>query len=197
MKHLDKDSGRDKAGLVDRGYRIPKPALLITGQTPEWRQHFMTNWLAVRPLWISCLDHNPPPQFPLPQLWREFLHSMPPKDDLLAAGPSSGHVKTLSKTRKLAALEIFWEDGAAVTQGWCWAPKENVEWHEKVISIVSLLNLPPHLIRAILWKTYKIGFQYELRALDQLMVPHLWANHCVERVSLLYCIFLGSVGLMM
>ena len=158
MKRVDKDSGRVKAGSVDRRYRIPEPALLITGQTPERRQHFMTNWLTVRPLWISHLDHNPPPQFPSPQLWREFLHSMPPKDNLLAAGPSSGHAKTLSKTRKLAALEIFGEDGAAVTQGLCWAPKENMEWREKVISIMSLLNPPPRLIRAILWETYEIGF---------------------------------------
>ena len=29
------------------------------------------------------------------------------------------------------------------------------------------------------------------------MVPHLWANHHVERVSLLYCVFPGSAGLVM
>ena len=150
--------GQGQGGLGGSRDRVPEPALLITGQTPERRQHFMTNWLAVHPLWNSHLDHNPPPQFPSPQLWREFLHSMPPKDDLLAAGPSSGHAKTLSKTCKLAALEIFGEDGAAVTQGSCWAPKENMEWREKVISIMSLLNPPPCLIQAILWETYKIGF---------------------------------------
>ena len=37
----------------------------------------------------------------------------------------------------------------------------------------------------------------ELRALGQVMVPHLWANHREERVSLLYCIFPGSLGLVM
>ena len=35
MKRVDKDSRRIKTGLVDPGYRVPEPALLITGQTPE------------------------------------------------------------------------------------------------------------------------------------------------------------------
>ena len=151
----------------------------------------MTNWLAVRPLWISQLDHNPPHQFPLAQLWREFLHSIPPKDNLFGAGPFSGQARTL------ATLEIFGETGTATTQGSSWAPKENMEWCERLIPIASLLNLPPHVIRAILWEMYKISFRYELRALDQVMVPHLWANHWDERVSLLYCVFPGSAGLVM
>lgn len=197
MKRVDKDPGRVKTSVVDRGYRVPEPALLITGQTPERRQHFMTNWLAVRHLWISRLDHDPPAQFPSLQLWREFLHSIPPKEDLLAAGSSSGHVKTQSKTRKLAALEIFGEEGAALTQGSCWAPKANVEWRDKVIPIASLLNPPTRLIRAILWEMYEVGFRYELCALDKVMVPHLWANHRTERLSLLYCVFPGSAGLVM
>ena len=29
------------------------------------------------------------------------------------------------------------------------------------------------------------------------MVSHLWANHRVKRVSLLYCVFPGSAGLVM
>ena len=157
----------------------------------------MTNWLAVRSVWISRLDHNPPAQFPSAQLWREFFHSLPPKDDLLAPGPSSGHVKNLTKTRKLAAFEIFGDHSAAVTQGSSWALKENVEWREKLIPIMSLLNLPARLIQAILWEIYEIGFRYELCALDQVLVPHLWANYRVERKSLLYCVFPGTAGLVM
>ena len=197
MKRVDKDSGRVKQSSVDHGYHIPKPAVLITGLTPECLQHFMTSWLTVRPLWISQLDHNPPHQFPSAQLWREFLHSIPPKDELLGAGPSSGQARTLTKSHKLATLEIFGETGAATIQGSSWAPKENVEWRERLIPIASLLNPPPRVIRAILWETYEIGFRYELRALDQVMVSHLWANHRDKRVSLLYCVFPGSAGLVM
>ena len=74
MKHVDKDPSRVKKDLVDRGYCMPEPAALVSGQTPEHRQLFMMNWLVIRPLWISQLDHNPPAQFPIPQLWREILH---------------------------------------------------------------------------------------------------------------------------
>ncbi|KAF8123522.1 hypothetical protein EV363DRAFT_1179741, partial [Boletus edulis] len=163
----------------------------------ERRQLYLTNWLAVRPFWITRLDHSPPPQFPSPQLWRDFLHSMPPKEELEATSSSTANTKNLSKSHNLAAYEIFGEEGVALMQGSSWAPKENVEWRDKVIPIASLINSPPRLVRALLWELYEIGFRYELRALDQAMVPHLWTNHRIERVSLLYCVFPGTAGLVM
>ena len=35
MKRVDKDSSRVKQSSVDCRYRIPEPAVLITGQTPN------------------------------------------------------------------------------------------------------------------------------------------------------------------
>jgi len=124
MKRVDKDPTRVQRGLVDQGYRIPEPALLISGQSPERRQLFMTNWLAIRPVWISRLDHDPPSQFPSPQQWREILHGVPSRNELEAApkGPSS------AKGRKLAVLETFGEVVTAMTQGSFLALKEEVEW---------------------------------------------------------------------
>ena len=60
MQWMDKDVARVKNNLVDQGYRVPEPALLMTGQSPERRRLFMTNWLAIRPIWYSRLDHEPP-----------------------------------------------------------------------------------------------------------------------------------------
>ncbi|OJA12179.1 hypothetical protein AZE42_11275, partial [Rhizopogon vesiculosus] len=77
FQKADKATDRVKKGLVDRGYRFPEPVLLITPSSPERKKLFIVNWLAARPLWISCVDHNPPENFPSPQLWHEFLNSSP------------------------------------------------------------------------------------------------------------------------
>ena len=50
LKHMDKDKSRVKKGMVDPSYHVPEPALLISGQTSECHQLFMTNWLAIHPL---------------------------------------------------------------------------------------------------------------------------------------------------
>lgn len=150
MKWVDKDPARVKSALVDRGYHVRKPALLITGQTPKQRQLFLTNWLTVQLYWITLLKHRPPHQFPAPQLWREFLHSVPPKNELKAAGSSSSSMKKLTKSHKLAVYEIFGEEGAALTQGSSWALKATIEWREKVVPIPSLIN-PPPLVWSVLY----------------------------------------------
>jgi len=167
---MDKDLSRVKKDMVDWGYRVPEPAILVSSQTPEHHQLFMTNWLAIRPLWISQLDHAPPARFPAPQLWREILHRVPSKEELEAAPESSMGNKT-AKGRKLAVLEIFGDAAAAMVQGSSFAPTETVEWHGKYILIASLTNPPPRLIRVILWEIYKIGWHYKLCALDQVLNP--------------------------
>ena len=196
MKRVDKDPSRVKKPVIDRGYHIPEPALLVSGQSPERRQLFMTNWLAIRPVWISRLDHDPPAQFPIPQLWREILHKVPSKEELEDAPRSSMGNKT-AMGRKLAALEIFGDVAAAMVQGSTYAPTKTVQWRNEEISIASLTNPPPRLTRAILWEIYEIGWRYELCALDQALNPRLWAEHRMERVSFMHAIFPGSSGLVL
>ena len=53
MKLVDKDLARVKKDVVDWGYCVPEPMLLVSRQTPWHCQLFMTNWLAIRPFWIS------------------------------------------------------------------------------------------------------------------------------------------------
>ena len=116
LKRVDKDPSRVKRLLVDPGYCVPELALLISGQTPEHRKLFMTNWLAIRPLWISRLGHDPPARFPSPQQWREILYGVSSKEELeatAACSKSKGHGS--GKDCKLAILDIFGEAAAAMT----------------------------------------------------------------------------------
>ena len=196
MKHIDKDPSRVKRGLDDQGYRIPEPALIISALSPERHQLFMTNWLAIRPLWISQLDHNPPARFLSPQQWREILHGVPSREELEAT-PTSSKRRGSAKGRKLVVLETFGEEVAAMTQGSHFTLKEEVKWCSKYISIPSLANPPPRLIWAILWEVYELGWHYELCALDQVLNACLWSEHYMERLSFLHTLFPGSAGLVL
>ena len=196
MKHMDKNLSRVKRNIVDPGYQVPELALLVSSQSPKRCQLFLTNWLAIRLVWFSRLDHDPPTQFPTPQQWREILHCIPSKD-ALEATPESSMDKKTAKGRKLAALNIFSDTTVAMTLGLTLAPSETMAWHDRHISITSLTNPPPCLVRAILWEVYEVGWQYELYALNRALLPQLWAEHCMERLSFLHAIFLGSLGLML
>lgn len=196
VKRIDKDPSRVKKGLADTGYRVPEPAIIISGQTSERRQLFLTNWLTIRPLWISRLEHNPPAQFPSPQLWRDILNSLPSKVELQTA-PESGQGNKTAKSRKLAALGILGEDVASLTQISSSGPSQRVEWRGKCIPIDSLSNPPPRLVRAILWEVYEIGFRYELCALDKILNPQQWAISSRERSSFICAMFPGSSGLVL
>jgi hypothetical protein len=102
-----------------------------------------------------------------------------------------------AKGRKLAMLDIFRDIAAAMVQGLTFAPAQTVAWCSKHIPIASLSNPPPHLIRAILWEIYEIGWHYELCALDQAIQPRLWGEHRTEHLSLMHAIFPGSSGLVL
>ena len=147
-------------------------------------------------MWFCRLDHDPPARFPVPQQWREILHCIPSKDVLKAAPESSKGNKTV-KGRKLATLEVFSETAAAMTLGSTLAPSETVEWHGKYIPIASLTDPPPRLVRVVLWEIYEVGWHYELCALDQALLPQIWAEHRWEHISFLHAIFLGSSGLVL
>ncbi|KAI5987204.1 hypothetical protein EDD15DRAFT_2199737 [Pisolithus albus] len=63
-----------------------------------------------------------------------------------------------------------------------------------------VLSDPPlWLIRSILWELYELNFHYELYALDEVIVPHLWTTDeaRVAWQGLLYSIFPGGYGLLM
>ncbi|KAH7904647.1 hypothetical protein BJ138DRAFT_1106643, partial [Hygrophoropsis aurantiaca] len=125
------DPKRVKSLIVDRGYRFPEPLLLVTPAAPERKKLFVANWLAVWPLWISRVDHNPPAKFPSPQIWRDFLNSIPSEESLAitaARRAAEGRSPTTAAiARKMVAKELFGEDLLDV-QGTTWAIKDSVEW---------------------------------------------------------------------
>ena len=71
---------------------------------------------------------------------------MPTRDELKVVLTSSmGHGS--AKGHKFAMLEIFGEEASAMMQGSSFALKQEVEWHRRYITIMSLTNLPPHSSR--------------------------------------------------
>jgi hypothetical protein len=189
FKQVNRDRSHIRLGHVDRQYRFPEPPILLTLSTPERRKLFCANWLAARPLWISRIEHNPPPQLPTPQIWRDFLNSIP-------TNVSVAKTTTQSGREKLAAKELF-GDALVQVQSDTWAGRDTVEWRGQQIAIVSLADPPPYLMRCILWELYELGFRYELLALDRALVPRLWEDEPEERTDLLYSIFPGEGGLVM
>ncbi|KAG2083209.1 uncharacterized protein F5147DRAFT_590072 [Suillus discolor] len=61
--------------VIDWGYRFPEPALLLGSKLPERLQGYIATWLTCRLLWIGQVNHDPPCNYPSPQLWHDFLGS--------------------------------------------------------------------------------------------------------------------------
>ena len=126
LKCTDKDPSRVKKGLVDPGYHIPEPTLLISALSPECHQLIMTNRLTIHLLWISHLNHDPPTRFLTPQQRRETLHSVPSREELEATPTrSKGHGS--AKGCKLVVPEAFGEEVTAMMQGSYCTLKEEVQ----------------------------------------------------------------------
>ncbi|KAG2045744.1 hypothetical protein BDR06DRAFT_1015349 [Suillus hirtellus] len=84
--------------VIDRGYRFPEPALLISPKLPEHLQIYLANWLASCAMWVGRVDHDPPHTYPTPQLWCDFLGSVP------SAQPQS-HQEKAPDRKGLTAME--------------------------------------------------------------------------------------------
>ncbi|KAI6015821.1 hypothetical protein BKA83DRAFT_4060751 [Pisolithus microcarpus] len=182
-READTDSQRIKSGVVDPGYRFPKPTLFVNVSTPERKKTYLLNWLSARPLWISQVDIRPPSKFPSPQMWRDFLNTID-TDPL----PS-----TKTASTKLAVRDILGEAIINSAQGSVGAPQE-ITWR-------GMQGNPPlSFMRSLLWELYELNFHYELYALDRALVPDRWTASDEERLTrqgLLYGIFPGASGLVM
>ncbi|KAI5988569.1 hypothetical protein EDD15DRAFT_2172284, partial [Pisolithus albus] len=183
-RKAEKSMQRVKTGQVDPGYHFPKPTLFVNVSTPERKKTYLFNWLSACPLWISQVSVRSPSKFPSPQMWRDFLNTIDTDQ------PSS----TRSASMKSAVWDIFGENIIHVAQ----APEE-IEWQGMQVSSVLLFYPPLWLIHSILWELYELNFCYELYALDEVIVPHLWTTDeaRVARQGLLYSIFPGRYGLLM
>ncbi|KAG1738079.1 uncharacterized protein EDB91DRAFT_1054753 [Suillus paluster] len=179
LKRCIKDSSRVRTPyLIDRGYRFPEPGLLVSPKLPERLQGYIATWLACRPLWIGRVDHNPPHNYPSPQLWRDFL------------------VLTVAEKRKGMMKDLFGDD-MVDSHGDLFAPEGMVEFRGEQVPVASLAHPPQLLAQKITWELFELGFRYELRDLNRHLAKGRWAEDLVGREQLLHAIFPGEAGLVM
>ncbi|KAG1725967.1 hypothetical protein EDB19DRAFT_1914818 [Suillus lakei] len=198
MKIVNKDESRvHKPHVIDQGYRSPEPALLLGPKLPERLQLYLANWLAARPLWIGRVDHDPPRTYPTPQLWRDFLGSVPSIQPQSSKGKEpDGKSLTATEKGKRAMWDLFGDD-LLETQGDIFSPEGVVEFRGEQVSIASLVAPPSLLVQKITWELFELGFRYELRDLDRYLARGCWNNDAVGREQLLHSIFPGEAGLVM
>ncbi|KAG2050300.1 hypothetical protein BDR06DRAFT_974666 [Suillus hirtellus] len=185
--------------VIDWGYRFPEPALLLSPKLPEHLQGYIDTWLACHPLWIGRVDHNPPCNYPLPQLWRDFLSSGLTGQSQGAAPKGKDPEKkglTAAEKRKALMRDLF-SDDVLETHGDLFAPEGSVEFRGDQVSVASLANPPCRLAQRITWELYELGFHYELRDLNRHLVHKCWEDDLTSREQLLHSIFLGEAGLVM
>ncbi|KAI6142446.1 hypothetical protein BKA82DRAFT_149196 [Pisolithus tinctorius] len=188
-READKNLQRVSSGLMDPGYRFPKPTLFVNVSMLERKKIYLFNWLSACALWISQVDLCSPSRFPSPQMWRDFLNTID-TDPL----PS-----TQTALRKLAVRDILGDGIINSAQGLAGAPEE-ITWRGMQVKISSLLNPPLWFIRSLLWELYELNFRYELYVLDQAFVPNLWTSSDemqLTRQTLLYSIIPGESSLVM
>ncbi|KAG0703203.1 hypothetical protein DFH29DRAFT_998656 [Suillus ampliporus] len=183
--------------VIDRGYRFPEPALLLGPKLPERLQLYLANWLTARPLWIGRVDHDPPRTYPTPQLWRDFLGSIPSVQPQSSKGKEpDGKSLTATEKGKRAMRDLFGDDLLEI-QGDIFSPDGVVEFRGEQVSIASLATPPSLLVQKITWELFELGFRYELRDLDRYLAWGCWNNNAVGREQLLHSIFPGEAGLVM
>jgi hypothetical protein len=195
MKIAIKDQSRIHTPyVIDRGYRFPEPALLIGPKLPERLQTYLANWLASRALWVGRVDHDPPRTYPTPQLWRDFLGSVP------SAQPQSHKADrkglTATEKRKQVMRELFGDD-LLESQGDVFSPDGVVEFRGEEISVGSLTNPSALLAQKVTWELFELGFRYELRDLDRHLAQREWKDDPAGREQLLHGVFPGDAGLVM
>jgi hypothetical protein len=183
--------------VIDRGYRFPEPALLLGPKLPERLQAYLANWLACRPLWIGRIDHDPPRNYPSPQVWRDFLGSGPSlKSQSIKGKEPERKGPTMAEKHKLVMRNLFGDD-LLDTQCDTFSPEGVVEFRGEQISVTSLASPPALLTQKITWELFELGFRYELKDLDRYLARARWADDPVGREELLHGIFPSEAGLVM
>ncbi|KAG1776276.1 hypothetical protein EV702DRAFT_971524 [Suillus placidus] len=200
LKTCNKDPSRvHMPYAIDRGYRFPEPALLLSPKLPGCLQGYIATWLACRPLWIGRVDHDPPCNYPSPQLWRDFLGSGLTTQSQGAAPKGKGPKKkgpTAAEKHKVVMRDLFGDD-VLETQGDLFAREGSVEFRGEQVLVASLANPPRRLTQRITWELFELGFHYELRDLDRYLARKHWTDDLISREQLLHSIFPGEAGLVM
>ncbi|KAF8833823.1 hypothetical protein BDN67DRAFT_985768 [Paxillus ammoniavirescens] len=146
------------------GYRYPEPTVFANVGAPASRKRYLTNWLALCPVWFVCIATEPT-VLPTPPMWCSFLNSQPGD----AASTTKAGIKKAEAQAFFADPLGDMPDGAST-----WAGDATVGFHGTAVQIVSLADPPLPLIHAILWELAELSFWSDLLALDKALVPQLW-----------------------
>ena len=158
---------------VEAHYHVPGPELLFGALTTEKCQQYIINWLAVRLNWMEQINGGPLQKIPTAAMWCCLLNSGP-SSELMAMSTTLSCAPMKAAHMKSKVLEVFGPACTVFTLGGERPYKDSVQWHDQDIDFATLSDPPLHLIRAILWEVYELGFWFELRVLDQAVVPQLW-----------------------
>ncbi|KII83481.1 hypothetical protein PLICRDRAFT_180385 [Plicaturopsis crispa FD-325 SS-3] len=160
------------------GHRYPDPGLFIGSSK---RGLYLVNWLASRSAWLYKMVNSEDDDASAGnQLWRDFLgynYSNPPDND----------ADTRAAARRQCAKRLFNMDlnGTFPSQ---------VYWHDVAVMAgqPELFDVNLQLTREIIWDSYEHSFRFELRALDRLVCPELWASNAAAQDQLIMEVFGGS-----
>ncbi|KAG1803293.1 uncharacterized protein BJ212DRAFT_1487083 [Suillus subaureus] len=178
---------------------IKDSSCVRTPYLPEHLQGYITTWLACHPIWIRWVDHNPPHNYPSPQLWHDFLSSgISAQSQAAAPKAKAPEKKVLTVAEKCKGMmkDLFGDD-MVDSHGDLFVPEGMVEFHGEQVPVTSLTNPPQLLAQKITWELFELGFHYELRDLDCHLAKGCWAEDPVGRKQLLHAIFPGEAGLVM
>ncbi|KIJ10631.1 hypothetical protein PAXINDRAFT_16399 [Paxillus involutus ATCC 200175] len=103
MESVVKSKKAIRPRVMDVGYQFPEPAVFATVLASDSQKRYLTNWLALRPLWLGCIANQPHLPTPGLKVWCAFLNSTPST----AIVSSSTAVTSFSDEVKRAAMQLF------------------------------------------------------------------------------------------
>ena len=124
FQDVDKDAKRVHASVPKIVYFFLHPALFVNGDSKEWRERYLRNWLVSRSAWITHLSISDPSPV-VPHCWHDFLNTIP---TTIASTHSGCQLQALAnlfgpdfvRVTQTTALEVqFWDitlDHASIGQ---------------------------------------------------------------------------------
>jgi hypothetical protein len=139
------------------GYIFPEPVMFVTVQQEDQQRKYLANWLGIHQAWITCIVSSLKSLLPKPQLWHDFLFSLP---DL------KGECKTSVQKSKKAAWDLF---GHNLVDRALQEVNDKVVWQDQEIEVRTLGSPPQVLMWQLLWELYELNFHYKLLMLNQVL----------------------------
>ncbi|KAI6114555.1 hypothetical protein F5141DRAFT_1002533, partial [Pisolithus sp. B1] len=139
------------------------------------------NWLGSQAGWITCLtttDVSPV----IPHTWRAFLNTIPEQIS-----------STFSGNEVCEATDLFGPELVKVQH----EVPSHIQFRDITLSLADLGTIDLVMKSKILWDLYKHNFQFELVALDHMLVPSLWSSQQPDQLDQVHQIFPGNSELTM